>query len=70
MPWLQSRDPPASQPASQPGTSLDPSGWDGKRGPLTCMTREFPADLDIALTGFEAVDGTHVVQPPTCHKVP
>lgn len=23
---------------------------------LTCVSREFPADLDIALTGFEAVD--------------
>lgn len=34
------------------------------------MCREFPADLDIALTGLEVVDGAHVVQSPTCHKVP
>lgn len=40
-----------------------------KRG-LTCVGREFPADLNIALTGFEAVDGTHVVQTPTRYKVP
>ena len=34
------------------------------------MSRELPADLDVALPGFEAVDGAHVVQPPTCHEVP
>lgn len=66
MPWLQSHD-PTRQPA---GDSPGPLGVGRERGPLTCMTRELPADFDVALTGFEAVDGTHVVQPPTCHKVP
>ena len=37
---------------------------------LTCVSRQLPADLDVALPGFEAVDGTHVVQPPTGHEVP
>lgn len=64
MSWLQNHGPPASR--GLPGTLQDGR----KRGPLTCMTRELPADLDVALTGFEAVDGTHVVQPPTCRKVP
>ena len=62
MPWLQSHNSPT------PGLPWSPQ--DGKTVSLTCVSREFPADLDIALTGFEAIDRAHVVQPPTRHKVP
>lgn len=55
--WLQGRSPQGR-------------GFQGPSVSLTCVSRELPADLDVALPGFEAVDGAHVVQPPTCHEVP
>lgn len=58
-PWLQS---------GVPGPL--PRGMGREGHSLTCVSRELPADLDIALTGLEAVDGAHVVQPPTGHEVP
>ena len=51
-----------------PGCRAQPTGTLGLS--LTCVSRQLPTDLDVALPGFEAVDGTHVVQPPTGHEVP
>jgi hypothetical protein len=50
----------------QPPTPMPLSG----QAPLTSVARQLPADPDIALSGFEAVDGADVVQTPTGHKVP
>lgn len=36
---------------------------------LTCVPRQLPADSDVALSGFQVVDGADVVQAPTGHVI-
>lgn len=36
---------------------------------VTCVSRQFSGDSDVALTGFKAVDGADVVQASTGHVV-
>lgn len=37
---------------------------------LTSVSREFPADTNVPLSGFEAVDGADVVETSAGHVVP